>query len=224
MRQIPMSSSLLTFLDDLEFTEAALSADPMTAHLAPPFAEEIHDWNAVFQKERAARRSVTRAQAAVVVRDAQLDFLTSRFGGAVLLEANQNRRGPIFQKFFPVAPSEFIRQGLRKQCELTRDRLLPELTKLGESSPLFPHAASLSAAVDAALVALEARSKARGENSSAGNDVDEWKEGVNRLRNTSHAELLKIAAEKNLGKSWAETFFRRESNAETDASPEPQPL
>lgn len=41
-------------------------------------------------------------------------------------------------------------------------------------------------------------------------EVDEWKEGVNRLRLGTYAELLKVAAEKGYGRAWADTFFRKE--------------
>lgn len=222
MRQLPISNGLLTFLDELEYTEAALSADPETVHLAAAFLEEITDWANVFQKERQARRAVTRCNAAVAVRDVQLDGLTTRFGGVVLVEAGQDRKSATFRRFFSVAPSEFIRQGLRKQCEATLNKVIPEIAKQPDGNPLRAYEPLLKGAVDAALAALDARSKARGEGSSASNDVNEWKEGVNRLRATTHAELLKIAANKNLGKAWADTFFRSESASEAEPdAPEP---
>jgi hypothetical protein len=51
--------------------------------------------------------------------------------------------------------------------------------------------------------------------------VDEWKEGVNALRLTTYAELLKVAAEKGYSRAWADSFFPVEANApEEPAAPE----
>jgi len=64
MKQMPVSRSLLSFLDELEYTEAALAADPDTADLVGPFHDAIGEWEGVFRKERVGRRDVTRAEAA----------------------------------------------------------------------------------------------------------------------------------------------------------------
>jgi len=54
--------------------------------------------------------------------------------------------------------------------------------------------------------------------------VDEWKKGVNTLRLSTYAELLKIAAEKAYGKAWVEAFFRVESaDRVSEDAPEPPP-
>lgn len=228
MKQIPISSSLLTFLDELEFTEAALHADPLAAELVPAFEEEIAAWPDIFQRQRAARRSITRADALVAVLDGGLNRITIRFGGQALVEANQDRKSPAFRRYFPMSPSEFVRSALRKQCERTRDVIVPELEKLPEGSTLRAFAAPLLAAAKSAIAALAARAKARGEAATVGNDIVEWKEGINRLRTTTHAELIKIAAAQNLGRSWPEVFFRSaddaQSEGEADAPPvEPKP-
>ncbi len=85
MRRIGLSRSLLVYLDELEYTEAALAADEETAELAQPYVEEIGMWDGVFGKERAGRRAVIRTHAVVAVRNAKLDLLTKRFGGMALI-------------------------------------------------------------------------------------------------------------------------------------------
>ncbi|MDB4929066.1 MAG: uncharacterized protein JWM10_1550 [Myxococcaceae bacterium] len=225
MRQIPLSSSLLVFLDELEFTEAALTADPAAAELAGPFEEEIGAWAHLFQRQRAARRAVVRADAVVAVLDGTLDRVTVRFGGQALVEAGQDRKSAAFRKFFPTAPSEFIRGALRKQSERTRDVIVPEILKLPESSALRPFADPLSKGAKAAIAGLAARAKVQGEAATAGTDVTEWKEGVNRLRTTTRAELVKIAVAQGLGRAWPDLFFRSAETAraegEADAPVEP---
>jgi hypothetical protein len=223
VRKIPLSASLLTFLDDLEFTEAALSAHPETADFALPFREEIEAWEPIFKKEREGRRNVTRAEALVAVRNTQLDATTTRFGASALGEAGGDRKNASFRKFFPIAPSQFIRKPLRKQCEHTLNAMIPELDKLDKNHPLAAYSAPLAALAKDALKALDARSKAKAQRSLATSDVDEWKEGVNALRLTAHAELLKIAAENGFNRAWADAFFQSDPTAAgDDADPPPK--
>lgn len=224
MRQIPISSSLLTYLDELEFTEAALHADPLAAELAGAFEEEIASWPDIFQRQRAARRSITRADALVAVLDGSLDRTTIRFGGQALVEANQDRKSPAFRRYFPTSPSEFVRSALRKQCERTRDVIVPELEKLPDGSPLRAFAAPLLTAAKSTIAALAARAKAQGEAATVSSDVIEWKEGVNRLRTTTHAELIKLAAAQSLGRAWPDVFFRSAETARSEGDGEPAPV
>ena len=101
---------------------------------------------------------------------------------------------------------------------------MPEILKLSENSLLRRFADPLAAQAKAALQALTSRTKARGENATVVSDVTDWKESVNRLRTTTYAELLKRSAERNLGREWPETFFRRdESSAAVDDEPAPAP-
>ncbi len=223
MRQIPLTAGLLTFLDEIEFTEAGLAADEETAELAKPFHEQIEAWEATFKAEHQSRRAVTRAEALVALRNAKLDGHTTKFGASVLAEAGGDRKSPFFRRFFAVAPSTFVRQPLRKQCELTLHVVVAEIGKLDKNHLLKPFAASLEDFAKQALSALDARTKAKADRGIASNDIDEWKEGVNTLRLSTYAELLKIAAEKGYGKSWVEAFFRAESasGATSDAEAEP---
>ena len=218
MRLINLNSSLLVYLDELEYTEAALRAEPETAELAEPFHAAIDTWGPTFQRQRDSRRDIVRAEAVVGVRNAQIDRLTQRFGGMLLVESGQDRRSTFFRRFFPVAPSEFIRQSLRTQCERTRDVIVPELEKLDATNTLRAFITPLSDGAKAALAALTARSKAKGEAAMATSDVEEWKEGVNQLRRSTYAELMKIAAEQRYPRDWPEMFFRTaaDSSAEDD--------
>lgn len=211
MRKLALAASLLTFLDELEYSEAGLAADPDASELAAAFSEEITAWGEQFAAERASRRDVTRAEAVVAVRDWQIDRLTQRFAGQVLVEASGDRKSATFRRFFPIPASEFIRIALRKQCERTRDVVVAELQKVDTKSLLWPYLAQFEAVVSATFEALDLRAHARGRRGTASHDTDEWKEGVNSLRLTTYGELLKIAAAKGYPRAWAETFFRVES-------------
>jgi hypothetical protein len=125
-------------------------------------------------------------------------------------------------RWYAHCPGFVVRQSLRKQCERTLHVMLVELEKLEPKHPLRAHAAPLEGFAKAALAALDARSKVKAERGIAANDVDEWKEGVNALRLTTYAELLKIAAEKGYGRAWADAFFPSDAGGATEA-PEPPP-
>lgn len=207
MRKLVTSSSLSTYLDHLEFTEAALAASDHTAGLALGFGAAITEWEDVAKRERASRRAVTRAEAVVGVLDQVLDELTAAFAGQLLVEAKQDRKSTLFRRFFPTTPSDFMRGNLRNQCEVTRDRILAELGKLDASSPLRAHEAPLAAAVTATLTAIDARAKARAERASVASDVSDWKDGINKLRTSTFAELLRLSTERSHSKAWVEAFF-----------------
>lgn len=215
MRQIPEKASLLTYLDDLEYTEAALAADPEGQPFASEFTAQIAEWEVVFRKERQARRSVTRADAVAVVRNEQLDLQTM----ALAKRARVEDAG-FFGRVFKVAPSRFIAVGLRKQCERTRDLIVPELAKLPSTHPLAAFGVLMTNACDSAIAALDARNGAKGARQSAANDVDEWKQAVNKLRTITHADLTKIATSKGYPKAWADAFFPSTADSAGEESPD----
>jgi hypothetical protein len=50
-------------------------------------------------------------------------------------------------------------------------------------------------------------------------EVEEWKDGVHRLRLSTYAELLKVAAEKKYPRSFADAFFLSESRTVEPLAP-----
>jgi len=216
MRQLSLSRSLLFFLEELEYSEAALSADPDAASLAVPFRDALEEWNALFNKERLGRRGVIRAEAVVNVRNERIDATTIRFGALARVTAPD-----VLNRCFNLAPGKFVRRNLRQQCEATKNTIVPEIAKLNADNALKPFAPQLDSLAQDALTALDDRARAMANRQSSANDVLEFKEGVNALRTTTYAELLKIAVDHHLPKSWTESFFRK---ADADDAPEPEPL
>jgi hypothetical protein len=209
MRAIPKTHSLLYYLEELEFQEAALLADPENADLAQSVTEMIEAWEGVFRAERLARRTVVRADAVVSIRNITIDALTREFGAYALAESRGDRRSPAFRRFFATPVGAVIQSSLRKQCEGTLNVIVPQIEALGADSRLAPYAGRLRDAAKAALEALDGRAKIKADRQISAHDVDEWKDGVNRLRTTLYAELLKRATERNLPpREYADAFFR----------------
>jgi len=219
MRRLSTTSSLLVYLEELEFTEATLSAREDTKELACPFRDEIETWERVLKNYREARRAIVRADALVSVRDQELDEVTAKFSRALLAESNGDRKSTLFRRFFPDTPSELIRKPLRKQCEHTLNRIVPELNELPERSPLKAFAKPLAEAAQRAVDALDARAKVGAERASVALDVEEWKDGVNRLRTSTYAALLQMGTEKGLGKAFARSFFRAAKRVTAKGNP-----
>ena len=202
MQQIPLGRSLLHFLERLEATEAALSADPDAQHLAPAVQQSIDDWMPIFNKEREGRRNIVRSQAVINVANVRLDVYTTNF-----VNIAKGAAAALLALWIKVAPSRFINGPLRKQAETTLNFIVPEVAKLPSDHILSPFGTELGVRAGAAVTALDARSKAMGTNGGIRNDVLEYKEGVNVLRTNTYAELLKIATAKGYPRSWVEAFF-----------------
>ncbi|MBK9263667.1 MAG: hypothetical protein IPM54_28175 [Polyangiaceae bacterium] len=222
MRKLVLSRSLLYFLEEVEYTEAALRADSDAESLAPAFEDAIADWEALFKRERDARRNVVRTEAVVAVRNQQIDRLTMKFGTLVRAVA------PAFMdRVFKVAPHAFVRANLRKQCEATKNVIVAEVAKLEAEHPLKSFGALLDTLATATITALDDRGARKGASQIVANDVLEWKEGINNLRTTTYADLLKIATAKGYPRTWVESFFRAAANdeeeAETEVAPESVP-
>ncbi len=141
------------------------------------------------------------------------------------IESGQDRKSTFSRRFFPIPPSVFIRRSLRKQCQTTLNVLVAEADKLPESSLLKPMADVLRTAANSGLEALDARNEGEAQRTLAGNDVTEWKEGINALRLSTYGELFKLASAKGYGRRWADTFFRinRDTGGEEEPEPEIEP-
>jgi hypothetical protein len=215
MRKVPLNRSLLHFLEEIEFSDAALAADPDAAPLAVPFQDAIAEWESIFKAERLARRNIVRSEALVAIANERLDAATMQFGALARVAAPD-----VLDRCFTVAPGKFVRTNLRKQCESTKNVILPEIARLADDHPCKPFGTRLDGLATNAVTCLDDRAKAMGNRQSSANDVLEWKEGINALRTTTYAELLKVAVTKGYPKSWAESFFRQaddDSDAEADA-------
>jgi len=223
MRKLATGRSLLYFLEDLEYTEAALAADSDAESLAQAFRDAIVEWETLFTRERGASREVVRAEARVAVRNQQIDRWTMKFAALVRGVAPE-----FMDKVFKVAPNAFVRANLRKQCEATKNVIVAEVAKLDANSPLKPIGSTLETLATTTLAALDSRGAKKGASQVVANDVVEWKEGINNLRTSTYADLLKLATSQGYSRAWVESFFRAAANddeeTETDvdaATPAP---
>lgn len=219
MRQIRLSAPLLDFLDELNFTKIMLSIHEETQPLTAAFGQLIDEWQEIFTKYQNSRLEALSAEARFLKANRELDFVTQKFAAQLLVEAGNNRKNPLFLRFFPTAPSTLTHGPYRQQCETTRDRLIPEIAKLAPVSPLKPYEAQLSQLVQTMLEALDNRTTQKTLQSLRALEIEQWKEGVNRVRTAVYGELLKIAMDQGEDRAWVESFFMKQ-RSEDQETPE----
>jgi len=148
-----------------------------------------------------------------------MDFSIQLFSAA-----GRDRNSLFYKRFLPVIPSLFVSWPIRRQAQHIVEVIIPELLKLPETHALRPFTEPLRTKAEAALAALEARDTARPALSVVNNEIDDWKDSINRLRAGIYAKLLKYAAENGLNRKWGGRFFRQENrkaNDEDESAPPP---
>ena len=221
MKTLLLSSSMPTFKEELIHTQARINAEFTPDHeFSRLVAEYLESWPVMFQKEMAARDAVTMNQALVEAGNDNIDDETLTFGNRLFSSAGRDRDSLFFKRFMPVAPYVLNGWNLRRQASFILDVIIAELLKLADNHELRSCIEPLQTKATAALAALDARDSARAQLALVNNEVDEWKESVNRMRASLHAELLKYAAANGKPREWAERFFRQTRRAA--AGDEPQ--
>jgi hypothetical protein len=146
--------------------------------------------------------------AVVQVKNQILDRVTRKFAGILLAEAGHDRNSSFFQRFFRVAPHVQRSQPMSKQIGFTLHVLVPEIDKLEENHTLKPYSGMLRGTATEANDALKELESAKAHRNAVARDVEDWKVKVNAARLSIYGELLKLAADAQYPRKWADTFFR----------------
>jgi hypothetical protein len=201
-RKLTSTMTLDTIEDDILFSRATLRADPDTPDLLATTDGWLGLVAAVRDRERAVREQVASVDAERQVANARLDRVCERFGDALFLAVEKDRTSARFRSFFHVPVSRFVRLALSTQLERVK-------AWLGSADPaLAPFKVDLetwSTRASDALVKTRALALVRGELATA---REELAEDLTRERDGLHAALVLRAAERGLGRGWADGFFR----------------
>ena len=113
-----------TTFDDLEdtndFTREAMLADPDAADLVHHTDDWDHGIAPLREKARTNRRQRTRVDARWRVFNGRLDWVMLIFGDDLLTFVKKIRTHPKWLKFFPEAPSRFVRGPLDEQARAAK--------------------------------------------------------------------------------------------------------
>ncbi len=217
------SASLDTISSELIYTQARLASDPNAEDLAPtidPLLSEVTETGAGQQSTWIAE---TRAQAQCDFLNAQLDDLVVEFADTLLFTV-KDRTSTRVTHYLRQAPYAIVRLGLASELEVVRE--WPESLKneTDEALKAFaPKFTDMIAKGDAAVSALGKAENARSEFRMR--SIELLVEKLNGERMKLHTQLAGRANEKNLGKYWADGFFksttkRRRTKDEVE-TPEP---
>lgn len=221
-RTLPLDIPIFELGEELFHTSALLRSYPFLAAQAQQFEPFFPDWLALLQREIALLRARREAEARVINVDGHLDFLCMAISGTILTENGNDRRSPVYRRYFGAAqPSRLKRPVLREQLDVMRRWV----RSLLESSPaLQDYGQQLAARVadaDAAVAAL-----AEAKRQQADFAIGERKAFVNRVnghRQTLHgqlAELPYVQPELHLSADFAHHFFLRSPGKRKPTVPE----
>jgi hypothetical protein len=211
LRAISISSSILTFWQDLVFVEAALLADDETKHLASIVSPVLDEFPAILQRDLDTRRSVIQASARAFVADARIDSAIRSLFSAVLALVQQNRTRKEFTTLFSTHIGEVVRHALRKQIDVAKGLTDKLSLKIFPDDLRSAQTKLLNAMIKRGKAVLEEVRKAGMARVEGRIDIGTWKEEANAARLTVYGQLLSIAAKTGRGKAWAEGFFPRVS-------------
>jgi hypothetical protein len=211
MRSIPLTSSILTFWQELVFLEAALLAEEETKALAAVVTAVLDEFPTTLKRDLDTRRGVIQASARAFIADARIDDALRRLHSAVLALVEQKRTRQEFTTLFASHIGDIVRHALRKQLDVAT-ALIDKLTlKIFPDDLRVPHTKTISATIKRGKAVLSEVREAEIERVGGRIDIRTWKEESNAARLTVYGQLLILAAKNGRGKAWAEGFFPRVS-------------
>lgn len=219
VRTIKDSESLDGIEEELVYTEALLLKNPLTRPLASGHAGLLKRIEAVRQGQRRAARGVVVANAGVAWCDAALDQMAERVEVKLITAEESKRKSPRLHRYFPEGASVSVVRRLALGAQIQRMREWPESLKGEPEAELKSLAKPLAADIAAGEQALRERASAeRARTDHRVREILPFVDDVNAERLGVMSKLLGIAAQKRLGKPWAERFFRHSTRRVEAAS------
>ncbi len=218
-RKLSAETTFVEFESEIMFTTAALTADPDARPLLGDTADWL-GWVTAAQKEDSVfRQQEAIVEATRVIANGRLDQSCIDFGKRLLGACNQDRQSPRFTRFFAKPPAAFVKQALSKQVtavfgwlSVTDDDVLEAFRV-----ELDDRAKAVRAAEDATSAVGPLRGANQARRAKLADDLTRERDGL-------HRQLADIADTKNLGRTWADLFFKKTRRAHDDESPPPEPI
>lgn len=209
---ISHNASLDVVWAELIYTETRLLMHKEAKDLAPEHTAALVRWAKVAAGQRECWRGEILAQILIDIEDEGIDDFTEALSDALLALLGKDRKSARYKRYFKKAPNLVIRMGLESQLAVLKpwkDSLLgepeKELKDLG--TRLGKLLTSGQAAIDkrAAAIAATADHRIR--------EIIRLIDDVNAMRQSTYGILTQRAAEKRLGRDWANRFFRRSQSS-----------
>jgi hypothetical protein len=223
-RVLPTDMAIFDLGEELFHTSALLRAFPFLATHAAQFEPFHPDWLALLQQEIDLARAVREAEARVISVDNDFDFLCMAISGTLLAENGNDRKTPVYLRYFGDAPpSKLKRPVLGPQVVVMRG-WVSSLTSAEASPALQEYGRQLAARVVDADAATRALTEA--EHRRADFEILERKAFIDRLnghRQVLYGQLAELPhrhPEWHLGNDFAHRFFLRDPGTRRTSIPE----
>lgn len=208
MQVRPLTHSLDEFANDLVFHGTRVVSNKLAAMLDAVVQGAIVGVDKCRADETMHERTIVLADALAAGARAEAELFCIEFGKFLLGYVKQNRKDVRWLKYFAKSPSEIVngdREGLEKWLtgvqEATNKEQDPEIA--AQTEPVVGLTASWTAAKLGQLQAAEA-------NRQHGETVRlPMRQHINGLLEKNWLTLRQIANDQNLGKRWADSFFRK---------------
>jgi hypothetical protein len=222
LRTLLADETVDTIWAELVYTEARLGEDLDAQDLAPIFEKLVARAMEVRIAQLEAWRRELLAQAAVDSADDFLDDVVEAIARAILVLVKQDRKDARFLRYFSEPPSVIIRMGLQAETERVRG-WVPSL-RSEPAKELQAEGERLEVAVAKGDAALEKRVRAaslRADQRVRG--ILGFVDDVNAARLSAYGVLAQRAAERGLGRSWPDRFFKHLERSPKAAKTVPKP-
>ncbi|MFO0590895.1 MAG: hypothetical protein U0441_25350 [Polyangiaceae bacterium] len=217
---ISNDTTLSSIKEEDNHTRASLSAHPLTAALAAPYATFISQtWEPVVSQERALEYALAFATARVLYADSVLNVLVHKLDSALLMLTGKDREALLYTRYFgDKRPFEVALGVLGPQLETMRG-WIPDLMAPQQQPLLQAIGAEIQAAVadaDSAVAAKLAADNAITAFRSTGPRAQLVSE-YNALRKQTYGALGKMRHEHpELPSDFADSFFRHDMSRNLD--------
>jgi hypothetical protein len=219
-RYIPYNTSIIALRHQINYTKAALLADPLVAVHAEKFEALELRWRALSDRHYELTAAVVMARARIAYADGVLNSIVDLVDKSALL-LNADRKAPLYQMFFGrYTPGALKKPLLGRQLEVMRG-WLPIL--LGQNAPEALRALGprLSEAISEADAAVKAKQDAETvlEEFEAIGEYKKFVDDLNRLRIDTFGVLDALPLERpdlHLPRGFARRFFLQERSRYTN--------
>lgn len=225
-------SNLESLRHSLLFTLVRLTLDPRLQAFVAGFEQLQTEWWDIYKHEQSLLDDQMAAKANVEYTDMNLDETSDGVAAALLLETGNNRKAPLFTRYFgSMAPSRFRRPLLGSQLEAMRT--WPESLKESKIPALMAYGETLVTQIAAADEAVKQLSMAEQKlkDSRMVGSTKSFFDKVNGARKQLNGDVSKMLHEHpewSLGRDYVAALFEHEtappelSNAEIDQKSRPR--
>ncbi len=202
-RLITAEMSMADLKMEIIFTRASMGADPDAKDLVDPNDGLLEACEPLDAQMLANLIERTVRDAELSVANRRLDATCIAFGDQLLPAVGKDRQSARWTRYFGTAPNRFVKQDLRDQVKSVRGWLATQ------DPVLEPFRAELVKWADEAQKALDKHEVLKQATAELTLRREAFAKRLTQARDAIHRALAQRAEERDLGRDWADGFFRQ---------------